>query len=378
MRLEELLGREAVTLDQAPVREKLAGRTVLITGAGGSIGSELARQIAACEPRQLTLLERSENGLHNLEIELREKFPALDLKPLLGDITEAGQVAEAFARCRPQSVFHAAAYKHVPMLERHLLQAIRNNIFGTLNVAQAARQAGAEDFLLISSDKAVNPASVMGATKRAAELLITAFPDSLPDDSATRFVAVRFGNVLGSSGSVLPLLLRQIAERRAVTITHPEVARFFMTTTEAVQLVLQAAMIGKGGEIFVLEMGEPVKIADLARRLIHLAGLEPERDLEIRYTGLRPGEKLCEEILADGDEMLPTGHEKICVLVGKSVSASVINDHLAELAEAVRQQDERAGLKALCRMVPEYTPGKEVLASGEANQYPSRSLLTVE
>jgi FlaA1/EpsC-like NDP-sugar epimerase len=381
VRIEDLLGREPVSLDVAHIRQKLAGRTVLITGAGGSIGSELARQIAAFNPRRLILFERSENDLHNIEVELREKFPALDLAPVIGDIMDEQQLEETFARYRPQSVFHAAAYKHVPMMERHLLHAIRNNIFGTASVARAAVGAGVEDFLMISSDKAVNPTSVMGATKRAAELLVAAMQHAGLNHKpfgATRFVSVRFGNVLGSNGSVLPLFRRQIAARQPLTVTHPEVRRYFMTTTEAVQLVLQASTMGRGGEIFVLDMGEPVRIVDLARKLIQLSGLEPDRDIEIRFTGLRPGEKLFEELLLDGEGILPTMHDKIRVLAGRPILYGEVSHWLAVLNRAVEQKNERAALDELCRIVREYTPSQEVLASCEANHYPDRSLLRVE
>jgi FlaA1/EpsC-like NDP-sugar epimerase len=373
VQIEDLLGREPVNLDIAHIREKLSGRTVLITGAGGSIGSELARQIAGFKPQQLILFERSESDLHNIEIELRERFAALNLAPVIGDITDVDQLEEVLAAYRPQTVFHAAAYKHVPMMERHLFQAVRNNIFGTANVARAAMDAGVEDFLMISSDKAVNPTNIMGATKRAAELVVAA----LQSRGATRFVSVRFGNVLGSNGSVLPLFRRQIAERRAVTVTHPEVMRYFMTTTEAVQLVLQASTMGRGGEIFVLDMGEPVRIADLARKLIRLSGLEPDRDIEIKFTGLRPGEKLFEELLIDGEDILPTMHEKIRVLGGQPVSYHQISRWLIRLAEAVERKDANALLDELCLMVPEYEPGAELLAWCEAETYAKRNLVAI-
>lgn len=378
VQIEDLLGREPVELDIAHIRERLADRRVLITGAGGSIGSELARQVAAFIPRRLVLFERSENDLHNIEIELRERFPLLDLVPVIGDITDENQLAETFARHRPQSVFHAAAYKHVPMMERHLLHAIRNNVFGTFLAARAALDAGVEDFLMISSDKAVNPTSVMGATKRAAELIVAGMQSRRHKDHVTRFVSVRFGNVLGSNGSVLPLFRRQIAARQPVTVTHPDVRRYFMTTTEAVQLVLQAATMGNGGEIFVLDMGEPVKILDLAHKLIRLSGLVPERDIEIRFIGLRPGEKLFEEILIEGEGMLPTMHEKIRVLSGRPVLWEQVRESLAVLRDSVAQGDARLSLDELCRLVPEYTPDEEVLASCAANHYPDRLLVVTE
>ncbi len=371
IRIEDLLGRAPVRLEVAHIREKLAGHRILITGAGGSIGSELARQIAEFRPAQLVLFERSESDLHNLEIQLRERFAELDLVPVIGDITDLEQVQETFALYHPQSVFHAAAYKHVPLMERHLLQAVRNNVFGTVNVARAAAETRVEDFLMISSDKAVNPTSVMGATKRAAELVVAAFQSR----GETRFVSVRFGNVLGSNGSVLPLFRRQIAARGPVTVTHPEVMRYFMTLTEAVQLVLQASTMGQGGEIFVLEMGEPIKIVDLARKLIRLSGLEPDRDIAIKFTGLRPGEKLFEELLIEGEDIRPTRHEKIRVFSSRPISYQQIKRRLEALAEALQRKDAAAVLDELCRLVPEYKPSPELLAWCEVNQYADRYLL---
>ena len=300
LRVEDLLEREAVSLDVDQIQGRIAGKVLLITGAGGSIGSELVRQAAALGPRQLVLLDRSENDLFKLGHELSRNFPQLDYVPVVGDIQDVALLRDVFASYRPQSVFHAAAYKHVPMMERNCFQAISNNIFGTYNVALMARQFRVEDFVLISSDKAVNPTNIMGVTKRVAELIMQGL-----HNSSTRFMAVRFGNVLGSNGSALPLFEQQIAAGGPVTVTDPDARRYFMTIPEAVQLVLQASSMGKGGEIFVLDMGEPVRILDLVRNLIRLSGLEPDRDIKIDFVGLRPGEKLFEELKLEGEDIGP-------------------------------------------------------------------------
>ncbi|MDE1946998.1 MAG: polysaccharide biosynthesis protein [Burkholderiales bacterium] len=300
---EDLLGREPVQLDEAGVAEALAGKTVLITGAGGSIGSELCRQVARFGPRRLVLYELSEFNLYTIEQELGESFPRLELVRLIGDVKDLDHLRRTFAGWRPQVVFHAAAYKHVPLMEDlNAAAALRNNTLGTYHAALAAAEAGAERFVLISTDKAVNPTNVMGATKRAAEMVISALA---AEHRATRFMAVRFGNVLGSSGSVIPKFKEQIAKGGPVTVTHPDIIRYFMTIPEAARLVLQAAAIGESGQVLVLDMGEPVKIVDLARDLIRLAGHTPQ-EIAIEFTGLRPGEKLYEELLADADDTLPT------------------------------------------------------------------------
>jgi len=278
--VEDLLFREPVRLDSGMIRKKLHGKVVLVTGAGGSIGSELCRQVARFDPQKLVLFDQSENDLHAIEIELKDSYPGLCFVPIMGDIRDLMRVEAVFSDHRPHSVFHAAAYKHVPMMEKNPLQAVANNIFGTYNVAAISRCYGAGDFVLISTDKAVNPASVMGATKRVAELLILGF-----QGEGTRFMSVRFGNVLGSKGSVLPLFESQIAQRRPVTVTHPDARRYFMTIPEAVQLVLQASTMGQGGEIFVLDMGDPVRVVNLAKGLIKLSGLEPEVDIPYARKG---------------------------------------------------------------------------------------------
>jgi len=300
---EDLLGRESVVLDEAGIAQTLQGKTVFITGAGGSIGSELCRQVARFRPARLVLYELSEFNLYAIEQELGESFPQLPLVRLLGDVKDLPHLQAAMARWQPQVVFHAAAYKHVPLLEDdNAGAALRNNVLGTWHAARAAAEAGAERFVLISTDKAVNPTNVMGATKRAAELVVSRMAAEV---SGTRFMAVRFGNVLGSSGSVIPKFKEQIARGGPVTVTHPEIIRYFMTIPEAARLVLQAAAIGESGQVLVLDMGEPVKIVDLARDLIRLAGHTTE-EIGIEFTGLRPGEKLFEELLADQDQTMPT------------------------------------------------------------------------
>ena len=362
--VEDLLVRKAVKLDLADIRTKLQGKVILITGAAGSIGSELCRQIAKFDPAKLILFERSENDLFQIGLELKEQNPSLGCISVIGDILDVNRLRETFSSHRPDSVFHAAAYKHVPMMEMNCFQAITNNVFGTYNVALIARQFGAEDFVLISSDKAVNPANIMGVTKRIAELLIL----GLQCDS-TRFVSVRFGNVLGSRGSVVPLFEQQIAARKPVTITHPDVQRYFMTIPEAVQLVLQASTMGKGGEIFVLDMGEPIKITELARALIGLSGLEPELDIPIVYTGLRPGEKLFEEIKLEGEGIKPTSHEKIRVLDGGEISMDKVRRWLDDLAALVDSKNVHGLVSLLKEIVPEYSPSEQILALSEVDRY---------
>ena len=300
---DDLLGREPVVLDEAGVAQTLRGKTVLITGAGGSIGSELCRQVAHFGPARLVLYELSEFNLYTIEQELTASFPALELVRLIGDVKDLAHLRHTFAAWRPQVVFHAAAYKHVPLMEDHnAAAALRNNTLGTHHAALAAAEAGAERFVLISTDKAVNPTNVMGATKRAAEMVISSLAAV---HAGTRFMAVRFGNVLGSSGSVIPKFKEQIERGGPVTVTHPDIIRYFMTIPEAARLVLQAAAIGESGQVLVLDMGEPVKIVDLARDLIRLAGHTTD-EIAIVFSGLRPGEKLFEELLADGDDTLPT------------------------------------------------------------------------
>src|SRR5579872_1133775 len=338
-----------------PAIAALSGR-VQITGAGGSIGAELARQIATFDPAALTLIERSENALFLIEQELYRKHPTLAVRPAICDICESADVARLFREVRPEIVYHAAAFKHVPMMEAHVSHAVHNNVFGTRNVAEAAVQYGAT-FVLISTDKAVSPTNIMGATKRLAEQLVL----SLADGRAHHFVAVRFGNVLGSNGSVVPLFSEQIADGGPVTVTHPEATRYFMTIPEAVQLVLQASALDEARDrIVMLEMGHPVKIVDLARNLIRLSGLEPDTDIPIVFTGLRPGEKLHEQLTSDTEETMPTRFEKIRIV--KTGAPRSLDHQLGQLWDLVAARDERAIVRKLQELVPEFSPQAALIA----------------
>ena len=356
--VEDLLGRRPVLLDEERIRERIGGKTVMVTGAAGSIGSEICRQIARFNPLSLVGFDEAETPLFQLDRELNNKFPRLTFFPELGNVTRAGNVQQAMERYRPSIVYHAAAYKHVPMMERHVFAAVENNIFGTWNVASAAIDYGVEDFVMISSDKAVRPTSMMGATKRMSELVINA----LQKQSSTRFMAVRFGNVLGSNGSVVPIFKEQIAAGGPVTITHPEMRRYFMTIPEATQLVLQAFSIGKGGEVFVLDMGEPVRIVDLARNLILLSGLRPDRDIKVEFTGLRPGEKLFEELNLQNEQFMPTAHGKILSYLSPfSADLKVMHVALEELRQISERKDVASLVLYLKELIPDYNPGAQLL-----------------
>jgi FlaA1/EpsC-like NDP-sugar epimerase len=348
--LDDLLGRDPVVLDTAGLRSWIHDRAVMVTGAGGSIGSELGRQLARFAPRRLILLELNEFALYNVEQEFAERFPGLPVLCAIGDVKDAARVAQLMAEHRPSVVFHAAAYKHVPLMEdENAWQAILNNVTGTQVLAQAAIAHGVEKFVLISTDKAVNPTNVMGASKRLAEMVCQALQERA---QATRFVMVRFGNVLGSTGSVIPKFREQIARGGPVTVTHPDITRYFMSIPEAVQLVLQAGLMGGGGEIFVLDMGEPVRIADLAREMIRLSGLS-EDDIRITFTGLRPGEKLYEEPLAADEATLPTPHPKLRIARARHEDAAWLTELTRWLARGEVPRD--ATIKAeLTRWVPEY------------------------
>lgn len=347
--IEDLLGREPLRLDWEEIRAGLAGRAILITGAGGSIGAELVRQLAGAQPARLILLDHSEFNLYRIEMELRETHPELLLARHLLDVTDACAVTALFRDERPGIVFHAAAYKHVPLLEDQLRTAIRNNVMGTRCVAEAAAAYGCERFVLISTDKAVNPANVMGATKRVAEL----FCQTLVGQSGCRFITVRFGNVLGSAGSVAPLFQRQIARGGPVTVTHPDIERFFMTIPEASQLIMQAAAIGDGGEIFVLDMGEPIRIRYLAEQMIRLSGQDPGTDISIEYIGLRPGEKLFEELFYASEELVATRHPKIRVArCGSGLDRAGIARGLEALCQAAESADLPAMIAAFETLLP--------------------------
>ncbi len=351
----DLLGREPIQLDEDRVRSGITGRSVLVTGAAGSIGSELCLQVARFEPRKLVAFDQAESGLFRIEHELDEKFPSVDMVAEIGDIRDARRVEEVIRRYAVDTIFHAAAYKHVPMMEFHVMEAVKNNILGTWNMTQAAHRNRVSSFLMISSDKAVNPTSVMGATKRVAELIVSGMPRCRAG-SGTKFVSVRFGNVLGSNGSVVPIFQAQIMDGGPVTVTHPEARRYFMTVREAVQLVLQASTMGKGSEIFVLDMGEPIRIVDLARNMIRLSGLDPDKDIEIQFVGLRPGEKIYEELITEGENILPTYHDRIKIFQGSRMSPDLIETWIAELKTLIARGDELAVLAHLKKVVPEYQP----------------------
>jgi FlaA1/EpsC-like NDP-sugar epimerase len=356
--LDDLLGRDPVSLDTAGLHGLLSDQVVLVTGAGGSIGSEMCRQVARFAPAKLVLFEQNEFALYTLEQELQQTFPNLNFICIVGDVRDAARVNEVLAQQQPRVLCHAAAYKHVPMMEQNnAWQAIRNNVLGTWTVAHAAQQHGIEKFVMISTDKAVNPTNVMGASKRLAELVCQSlqFPMANQRAGGTRFVMVRFGNVLGSTGSVIPKFRAQIAQGGPITVTHPDITRFFMSIPEAAQLVLQAGLMGQGGEIFVLDMGEPVKIVDLAKDLIRLSGFS-EDDIKIEFSGLRPGEKLYEELLADNEHTLPTPHPKLRIAQAQQADAAWLARLLVWMNATTKLDAQvRADLQ---QWVAEYQPAK--------------------
>ncbi len=354
VRIEDLLGRDPVRLDLDQIACYIRGKKVMVTGAGGSIGSEMCRQISRFEPACLMLVEQAENPLFEIERELRRVYPSLRIVSYIADIADARRVRSVLCRDKPDVVFHAAAHKHVPLMEMHPGEAVKNNIVGTRTVADAAVDVGVEKFVMISTDKAVNPTSVMGCSKRVAEMYI----QELNHHSQTHFVTVRFGNVLGSSGSVIPIFRDQIDKGGPVTVTHPDMCRYFMTIPEASQLVLQAGALGHGGEIYVLHMGEPVKIVDLARQMIVLSGLRPGEDIEIAFTGVRPGEKLYEELSIEGENFAKTSHEKIYVWKHRREDYETICRSIGEIiamADTGTADEVRAKLASI---VPEYDPMK--------------------
>ena len=349
VRVEDLLAREPVEIDTTQVQLMLTGKRVLVTGAGGSIGSELCRQIARCQPVAIVLLGHGENSVFHIHNELRRSFTGLAFHPIIADVRDAARIDRIFARYRPQHIFHAAAHKHVPLMERNPAEAVTNNVGGTRNLLRAAEAHGCGNFVMISTDKAVNPTSVMGATKRVSEHLVM----TTAHRTGACYVAVRFGNVLGSRGSVVPVFEEQIKNGGPVTVTHREIKRYFMTIPEAVQLVLQAAALGSGGEVFVLDMGEPVKIVDLARDMIRLAGFEVEKDVDITFTGLRPGEKLFEELFLDDEHYQRTLHEKIFVSRNGVIPAESVEPQVERLLHAAESGQVEEVLTQLRALVPE-------------------------
>ena len=356
--VEDLLGRKPVHLDQQSIRERIQGRVVMVTGAAGSIGSELCRQIAQFQPLALVGFDAAETPLFQIDRELRKSFPNLLFHPEIGNITRPDTLQRVMQKYRPSVLYHAAAYKHVPMMEEHVFAAVENNIFGTWQVAMAAVESGVKDFVMISTDKAVRPTSMMGATKRVAELVIQA----LQQETGTKFVAVRFGNVLGSNGSVVPIFKEQIAAGGPVTVTHPKMTRYFMTIPEASQLVLQAFSMGKGGEVFVLDMGDSVKIVDLAKNLILLSGLQPGRDIKIQFSGVRPGEKLYEELNLKDESLVPTSHVKIRSFIGSNnPDGAKVRAILGQLQTFAENHDVAGLVLLLKELIPDYNPGSQLL-----------------
>jgi FlaA1/EpsC-like NDP-sugar epimerase len=368
--VEDLLGREPVQLDDEGLHHLLEDRAVLVSGAGGSIGSELCRQILKYQPSMLVCFELSEFALYSLEQEFSALSPQTQVIYIIGDVKNDRHIRSVLQRYQPSVVFHAAAYKHVPLMENtNVHQALANNVLGTYRLAKACKEAGIEKFVLISTDKAVNPTNVMGASKRLAEMVC----QGLQEEIGTRFVIVRFGNVLGSSGSVIPKFREQIAKGGPVTVTHPEITRYFMSIPEATQLVMQAGLMGEGGEIFVLDMGEPVKIADLAKDMIRLSGLQPE-DVEIVFTGLRPGEKLYEELLSDDERTLPTPHAKLRIAVARTADKAWVKA-LLEWIDSTSTADESSIKRELKMWVEEYSGGDHVASSQSQPLVPKSSTI---
>lgn len=363
VQIEDLLGREPVHLDNKNINSLIKNKTVLVTGGGGSIGSELCRQIVKYDPKRLVILDIYENNLYDIEMELRAEYPKLNLEAIVASVRDKARLNNVFETYKPEIVFHAAAHKHVALMEKSPLEAIKNNVFGTYNVVNCADEYGVEKFVLISTDKAVNPTNIMGASKRVCEMIVQAKNKV----SNTEYAAVRFGNVLGSNGSVIPLFKKQIERGGPVTVTHKDITRFFMTIPEAVQLILQAVTYAKGGEIFVLDMGEPVKIYDLAVSLIKLLGYEPNVDIPIEITGLRPGEKLYEEILMSEEGLTSTKHNKIFITEPMSITMEELEEKLEKLKELLKlEKDENSEVKRYIKeIVPTFKEPEEVNNKGK-------------
>jgi FlaA1/EpsC-like NDP-sugar epimerase len=354
--LEDLLGRDPVSLDEGLLSRDIVGKVVVVTGAAGSIGSELCRQVARLSPARLVMFDVAETPLFDLDMEMRVKFPGVTCKPAIGDVRDRGRVREIISANRPFVVYHAAAYKHVPVMEDHPTEAVKNNVLGTRVVAEAAAEFGVDRFVLVSTDKAVRPTNVMGATKRIAELIVQ---DLNSRGGNTRFVAVRFGNVLGSVGSVIPIFRRQLETTGKLTVTHPDATRYFMLIPEAAGLILQAGAMGEGGEVYVLEMGEPVKIVDLAASVIRLSGKELGVNAEIVFTGLRPGEKLHEELVVEGEDVMRTSHPKVLTMIGSRPVSSEWRRHLDALVRCSERADRQGVIQELDALVKGYTPNFE-------------------
>ena len=357
IRIEDLLGRDEIHINTGEIANFLKGKVVMVTGAAGSIGSELCRQLCHFGLKQLVLFDSAETPMHNIRLELEEKFPQVEFTPVMGDVRMIDRVESVFRRFHPQIVFHAAAYKHVPLMEENPCEAVHTNVYGTHNVADMAVKYDVDKFIMISTDKAVNPTNVMGASKRLAEIYVQSLSIAISKGlhpGKTRFITTRFGNVLGSNGSVIPRFREQLAKGGPLTVTHPDIIRYFMTIPEACRLVLEAAFMGKGNEIFVFDMGTPVKIADLARRMIELAGLVPDKDIEIQYTGLRPGEKLYEELLAIKENTLPTLNEKIYRAQLREYDFKEINELMDPLVHLAVCVDKVRTVKLMKEIVPEF------------------------
>lgn len=357
--IEDLLGRDPVQLDWSAINRQISGKTIAVSGGGGSIGSELCRQIASMGPFKLVLIDNSEFNLYRIDLELRKSFPTLDIVSVLMDVTDSAGITSLLNEHKPDVIFHAAAYKHVPMLEKQVLVAVKNNVIGTKVLADAAQESNASVFVLVSTDKAVNPTNIMGTTKRMAEL----YCQSISRDSGTRFITVRFGNVLGSAGSVIPLFKEQIAIGGPVTVTHKDIIRYFMTIPEASQLILQSSVLGEGGEIFVLDMGEPIKIAYLAEQMIILSGKTPGDDIDIIYTGLRPGEKLYEELFYEGEGHERTAHNKIFRAVTNRQNKEHVERAVEEIKFCIAERNAAGLIDILRRMVPENSIGNRDVSS---------------